>query len=119
MTANETLNVARAYHDGWTSGKFDDAISLLSAGLEVEVPINDYPTTASFAQAVRSFGSLVTRVELLSEMSAGDEAMLLYDMHVEQVGTIRIVEHFTVADGKIARLRQIHDTVAFRTPATP
>jgi hypothetical protein len=118
MTGNETLSVVHAYHDGWTSKNFDAAISLLSAGLETEVPINDYPTKASFAQALNSFGSLVTRVELLSEMSAGNEAMILYDMDVEQLGTIRVAEHYAIADGKIARLRQIHDTAAFRTPTT-
>lgn len=33
----------------------------------------------SFAAALRSFGAMVTRVDLLAAISAGDEAMLLYD----------------------------------------
>jgi hypothetical protein len=47
-------------------------------------------------------------------LSAGNEAILLYDMQVEQLGPLRVVEHFTVADGRITRLRQIHDTAAVR-----
>lgn len=35
-------------------------------------------------------------------------------MHVDWLGRMRVVEHFTVADGKIVRLRQIHDTAALR-----
>jgi hypothetical protein len=106
------LSIARRYHDAWTAGDFDGAASLLAGDLRVEVPINEYPTAESFAAALRGFGSLVTRVDLLSEMASGSEAMLLYDMEVDGIGPLRVVEHFTIGDGKIARLRQIHDTAA-------
>jgi ketosteroid isomerase-like protein len=111
MTAD---SIARSYHDAWTKRDFDRAAALLADDLEVEVPINEYPTPEAFAAALRSFGSLATKVELLSQMSAGDEAMLLYDMEVEGLGRMRVAEHFTVAGGRIARLRQIHDTAALR-----
>lgn len=113
MTA-DAHSIVHAYHRGWTSKHFDQAIRLLSPTLEVEVPINHYPTTESFGQALVGFGTLVTKVDLLAEMSAGDEAMLLYDMDVEQLGRLRVAEHFTVADGRIARIRQVHDTAALR-----
>jgi uncharacterized protein YndB with AHSA1/START domain len=109
-----TLSVVRRYHDGWTSKNYEQAIELLSPALEVEVPVNDYPTTQSFADALRGFSDLVTTVELLSEMSADDEAMLLYDLQAKGIGGLRVAEHFTVAGNKITRLRQIHDTVAVR-----
>jgi ketosteroid isomerase-like protein len=117
MAADDTLAIVRAYHEGWTSKDFDRATALLAPSLRVEVPINDYPTKESFAEALAAFGSLLTDVELLSEMSAGDEAMQLYDMEIEGLGTLRVVEHFTVADGMITRLRQIHDTAALRAGA--
>jgi hypothetical protein len=31
--------------------------------------------------------------------------MLLYDMDVDRLGTLRIAEHFTVGGGKITRIR--------------
>jgi ketosteroid isomerase-like protein len=108
----DTMALVRAYHDAWTSKNFDDAIALLSPALQVEVPINDYPTTESFGQALVRTGGMTARVNVLSAMSAENEAMILYDMDVEKVGRLRVVEHFTVADGKIVRLRQIHDTAA-------
>lgn len=114
MTADDTRSIVHAYHHGWTSKHFDQAIRLLSPTLEVEVPINHYPTTESFSQALVSFGALVTRVDLLAEMSAEDEAMLLYDLDVEQLGRLRIAEHFTIADKRIVRIRQVHDTAALR-----
>jgi ketosteroid isomerase-like protein len=112
---DDTAGIVRAYHEAWTRHDFEQAAVLLAPALQIEVPINDYPSKDSFVRALAAFGSQVTRVEVLSELSAGDEAMLLYDMEVEGLGPMRIVEHFTIADGKIARLRQIHDTAAFRT----
>jgi hypothetical protein len=114
VTADATLRVVRAYHHGWSSRHFDQAIGLLAAELEVEVPINSYPTTESFAQALVGFAGMVSSVDLLAEMSAGDEAMLLYDLDVQQLGKLRVAEHFTVADAKITRIRQVHDTAALR-----
>jgi len=57
---------------------------------------------------------MVTKVDLLAFMSAGHEAMLLYDLDVERLGRLRVAEHFTVDHGKITRIRQIHDTAAVR-----
>jgi hypothetical protein len=114
MNSDQTLRVVRRYHDGWSSGNYDQAVNLLAPTLKVEVPINDYPTAESFAQALRGFGELVSTIELLAEMAIDNEAMLLYDMHVNGLGELRVAEHFTLAEDKIVRLRQIHDTAPVR-----
>ena len=114
MATEDTAAIIRAYHNAWTSKNFAAASALLAATLAVEVPVNDYPTAESFAAALRSFGSMVTNVDLLASMTAGHEAMLLYDLDVEQLGQLRVAEHFTVDHGKITRIRQIHDTAAVR-----
>ena len=108
------LATARAYLDAWRGHEYERAAALLSGDLEVEVPINEYPTKQSFAAALTGFGQMVERVDLLAAMGDASEAMLLYDMQVSSLGTMRIVEHFTVDDGQITRLRQIHDTAAIR-----
>jgi len=106
--------LVREYHAGWTNKQFDQSIRCLAADLAVEVPINSYPTRDAFAHALRQFGELVTRVHLLAEFATLEEAMLLYDMDVKGLGTLRVAEHFTVVGGQIVRLRQIHDTAAVR-----
>jgi uncharacterized protein YndB with AHSA1/START domain len=112
--ASEVQQVVHAYRQAWTTGEFDRAASLLSPSLEVEVPINAYPTREAFADALGEFGSRVDSITVLSEMQSGAEAMVLYDMEVVGLGELRVVEHFTVSDGMIVRLRQIHDTAAIR-----
>jgi SnoaL-like protein len=111
---DDALSIVRAYHDGWTGRHFDRAASLLAEELKVEVPVNAYPTKASFVEALIRFGSMVERADLLAELGNGSEAILLYDMQVSPLGTIRIAEHFTVRDGRIVRIRQIHDTAGIR-----
>jgi hypothetical protein len=88
---DDTLAVVRAYHSAWTTKNFQDAVRLLAPDLQVEVPINHYPTTESFAQALAGFGGLVTRVELLSEIADSGQAMLLYDLHAERLGGLDTV----------------------------
>lgn len=114
MPMAETLRVVDAYHRAWTTKRFDEAVSLLAPSLQVEVPINSYATSEAFAEALVRFGSDVVSVDVLSELAGGDEAMILYDMDVTGLGTMRMVEHFTIDDGKIVRLRQIHDTAPLR-----
>jgi ketosteroid isomerase-like protein len=111
---SDARSIADSYYQAWTGKRFDDAVSLLAPDLKVEVPINDYPTRDSFAQALAAFGGMAERVELLAELGEGPEAMLLYEMVVPPLGTLRVAEHFTVRGGKIVRLRQIHDTAPIR-----
>lgn len=114
MSEDDTTAIVRAYYDAWTTGDFDRAAALLGAGLQVEAPVNEYPTAGSFAAALKNFGSQATRLELLAAMTDGDEGILLYDMDVAGLGTLRVAEHFTVRDGKITKIRQVHDTAALR-----
>jgi hypothetical protein len=113
-TTLETRTVVRNYHTGWSTKHFADAIACLAPTLQVEVPINEYPTKESFAQALAMFGGMTKQVELLGEFAEGEQAMLLYDMEVEHLGRLRVAEHFTVRGNKITRIRQIHDTAALR-----
>jgi hypothetical protein len=85
-----TLATVRAYHDGWVSQNFGAAAALLAPNLSVEVPINEYPTRDSFVTALSNFGRMTTRVKLLDEFAHGSTAMLLYDMEVEGLGTLRV-----------------------------
>ncbi len=114
MKTDTALAVVQAYFRGWTSKDYDTAAQQLSPALVVEVPVNHYPDMASFVQALEGFGDMVTHVHLIAELASADQAVLLYDMEVQGMGTIRMAEHFIVAQGKISVLRQVHDTHAIR-----
>jgi hypothetical protein len=114
MNKPDAATVVRTYFDAWTGKDFAGAGALLDDSLTVEGPLAGYENLGSFTPALADFGSLVSAAKLLAAMSDRDEAMLLYDLQVEGLGPLRVVEHFTVADGKITHIRQILDTVAVR-----
>lgn len=107
-------SLVRRYHDAWTSGAFDQAIACLAADVKVEVPIHEYPTRESFGEALARFGAAVEQVDLLTFCANGCDVVLVYDMRVRGLGSLRVAEHFTVREGRIALLRQVHDTAPIR-----
>jgi len=115
MTSDDgALTVARAYHRAWSGGDFDEASGYLAEGLETDVPINTYRSKAEWLQAVQGTGQATSSVRLLAEFGTRDEALLLYDMRLDPIGDLRVAEHFMVADGRIVKIRQVHDTAALR-----
>jgi ketosteroid isomerase-like protein len=106
------LDVAHAYQDAWRRADFAAAAALLAPELVVEMPVNEYPTREAFVEALAGFAVHVNAVDMLSEMGSGDETMQLYDMRVDGLGTLRVVEHLTIRDGLIVRVRHIHDTAS-------
>jgi ketosteroid isomerase-like protein len=113
MSSGSPIEVARSYYQAWTTNDFDRLSPLLADDLEIEVPINAYDSKAHFLDAVVMTATMTSSVELLAEFGTADEALLLYDMTLP-IGSLRVAEHFTVAGGKIRRIRQVHDTVALR-----
>jgi uncharacterized protein len=114
VPGHDALSVARAYHRAWTSGDFDRASAYLSPDLETDVPLNTYEDVEHWVEALTGFAQLVNSVAVITELGGDGEALLLYDLEVEGLGTLRVAEHFAVADGLITTIRHVHDTAALR-----
>jgi hypothetical protein len=112
MNQPDAAAVVHAYYDAWSSKDYPGAAALLDEALKVEGPLNEYSSAQSFVPALEGFVSAVSAAKVVAAMSGHDEAMMLYDLQVEGLGPLRVVEHYTVADGKITRIRQILDTAA-------
>jgi hypothetical protein len=123
VAEDEALAVARGYHRAWTGKQFEKAGRYLSESLRTDIPASSYETKAQFLAALTRFGQLTTDVELLAEFSNGREAMLLYDMEIEPVGTLRMAEQLVVSGGQITFIRHVNDTAPLRAagfaPAPP
>lgn len=115
MTDEETLNVVRSYHRAWTTTKdFNAASALLAESLRTDLPVNEYADKREFVEAIRGFGNLVSSVQILSAVAGPGEAVMIYDLTMNPLGTLRIAEQFTVTEGKITFIRQVHDTATMR-----
>lgn len=123
VAENEALAVARGYYRAWTGKEFAEAGRYLSESLRTEVPASRYGTKAEFLVALERFGQLITGVELLAEFGDGREAVLLYDLDMDPIGTLRMAEHLVVSGGQITLIRHVNDTAPLRAagfaPALP
>jgi len=113
-SSRSALEVGRDYHQAWTRGDLDTAATYIAADLTTDVPLATYADATDFLAGLTRFVQLVSNVELLAELGSSDEAMLLYDIHMNPLGTLRVAEHFTVANDRITHIRHVHDTYALR-----
>ncbi len=113
MARSDALAVAHASHRAWSTRDLEEVGVHLSDDLRVEVPINQYASKADFLEAVLRTAAMTSSVTLLAALGDAGQAMLLYDMTLP-IGELRVAEHFTVRDGLIQTIRQIHDTAALR-----
>ncbi|HET7118704.1 MAG TPA: hypothetical protein VFI29_19590 [Hanamia sp.] len=114
MKKQQALNIVRDYYNSWTNKDFERAGNYLSKNLKVIVPINNYPTKQSFLDAVKFTCNMILKIELLSEFSNENEAILMYDMSLNGMGKLRIAEYFKIKGNKIIQVCQIHDTAPIR-----
>lgn|SRR5262245_60860241 len=108
------LAVARAYHRAWTGGDLEEAGRYLADDLQTDVPLNTYGSKADWLEGVRGFRPVISGIDVLAELAGDGDALLLYDLAIEPIGNLRVAEHFTVAGGRITRIRHVHDTAALR-----
>ncbi|WP_330175968.1 nuclear transport factor 2 family protein [Streptomyces sp. NBC_01498] len=115
MTDEQTWDLVRRYHEAWTTTKdFAAASRLLAENLETDLPVNAYADKREFVEAIRSFGENVSSVRLLSACTGPGDALMVYDLVLDPIGTLRIAEQFKVAEGRITFIRQVHDTATMR-----
>src|SRR5574338_253401 len=104
MKKQQALNIVRDYYNSWTNKDFERAGNYLSKNLKVIVPINNYPTKQSFLDAVKFTCNMILKIELLSEFSNENEAILMYDMSLNGMGKLRIAEYFKIKGNKIIQV---------------
>jgi ketosteroid isomerase-like protein len=102
-TSIESKHIVRGYYDAWTAGDVDAAVAHLAQGFTSWGSGNMHsPSAAAFTDSLRHFRQGVARVDLISELYGDDEATLVYDVHVQDVGAVRTAEHFRLSGGRIA-----------------
>lgn len=108
-------DTVRAYYESWTRGDMPRARSCLADDLDFQGPIDSFTGADPFIAALTGFAGMLTRVELLQELYAADEAALLYDcVTASPAGTIRTAEFFRLEGGKIVQIRLVFDATELR-----
>jgi hypothetical protein len=115
MNQEKTRDVVRAYHDAWTSGDIEIAGGYLAAEFRTRAPVGSYDSKEQYLVGLARFRSLVTGLDLISELYGAGEATLIYDVHTSTpAGTLRTAEHFEVGEDGIRSTRLIFDATDWK-----
>ncbi|MEV0132452.1 hypothetical protein AB0H83_28810 [Dactylosporangium sp. NPDC050688] len=108
-------DVVRAYHDARFRGDVAAAVALTGTPFQFRSPMLRSDDPAGHLAGLPGFLSIVTGVELRSELYGTDEATLVYDVHTASpVGTQRTAEHFRLTGGLITSITLIFDATPWQ-----
>ena len=111
--ADAGLKVALAYHEAWTSGDFERAMTYVAPDIRCDAPAGSVVGAEAFHEFMGPFTQSVKRTELLAAYGEGDTALLMYDTETIPVPQAPGAELITVADGRIRTMRIIFDRHPF------
>ncbi|MGW7534593.1 hypothetical protein [Amycolatopsis sp. NPDC054798] len=114
MTA-ETRSTVRAYHEARFRGDIAAAAAQIGEGFRFRSPFIASESATGHLDGIDGMLSIVTGVELISELYSDTEATLVYDVHTASpVGIQRTAEHFRLTDGRITSILLIFDATPWQ-----
>ncbi|WP_410672317.1 hypothetical protein [Amycolatopsis sp. cmx-4-68] len=107
---DRTRETVQAYSRARFAGDVPAAAAQLASTFAFESPLISSADARGHLAGLAGFVSVVTGVEVLSELYGESEATLVYDVHTATpVGVQRTAEHFRLRDGKIEAITLIFD----------
>jgi len=110
MTEQHALRIATAFLDAWTGQDLDTAGQYLATDFVFDGPIAHYTSAQEFLDRSRPFAARLKSWTGIAAFGDAEQALLLYDLVLVSGDLMRIADHYTVSDAKIAREQIIWDT---------
>ncbi len=115
VVQERTRRIVRGYHEARFRGDVAAASARLGEPFRFQSPFIDSDDRTGHLATLPGFVSIVTGVDLISELYGEAEATLVYDVHTATpAGTQRTAEHFRLHDGKIASITLIFDAAPWQ-----
>lgn len=118
------VETALAYHQAWTSGDFELAMTYIAADIVCEAPAGRLDGAEAFGGFMGPFAQILISSWLLAAFGDDEIAVVTYDTDTDTVPVKDApgADCVTVADGKIRHMRIIFDLLpvedARRRPAS-
>ncbi|MCK2215950.1 hypothetical protein MF672_019430 [Actinomadura sp. ATCC 31491] len=115
-TARErTRDVVRGYHEARFRGDAAAAAAFVGEPFRFQSPFISSGDREGHLATLPGFVSIVTGVELISELYGDGEATLVYDVHTATpAGTQRTAEHFRLDGGLIVAILLVFDSAPWQ-----
>ena len=109
----DPLTTVEAYHQAWTSGDVDRALTYVSEDVRCFAPDEDVTTKAQWREYLSGFVPMLTGAPEHTRMTDGDRVALWYFPQTRVTTTTLASELFTVRGGQIVELRLAFDRLGY------
>ena len=116
MTPTDAQAVVQAYHDAWTSGDVDQALTLVSDDVRCFAPDEQITTKADWREYLQAFVPMLTGAPELTRMTDGNRVALWYYPQTATTTATLASELFTVEDDRIVEIRLAFDRMGYMPP---
>ena len=110
---DDALSTVEAYHQAWTSGDVDRALTHVSEDVRCFAPDEDVTTKGDSHEYLASFVPMLTGAPKHARMTDGDRVALWYFPQTAVTTTTLASELFTVRGGQIVEIRLAFDRLGY------
>ncbi|MFI7047188.1 hypothetical protein [Streptosporangium sandarakinum] len=115
-TPERTRHAVRGYHEARFRGDATAAAAYLGEPFRFQSPFITSDDRTGHLATLPGFVSIVTGVDLISELYGEAEATLVYDVHTATpAGIQRTAEHFHLDGGVITSITLVFDTAPWQS----
>lgn len=112
-TDDKAVSTVQAYHEAWTSGDVDRALTYLSDDARCYAPDENVTTKEGWREYLASFVPMLTGAPEHARMTDGDRVALWYYPQTSDTTSTLASELFTVRDGQITDIRLAFDRLGY------
>jgi SnoaL-like domain len=112
-TEESALATVEAYHQAWTSGDVDRALTYVSDSARFFAPDESVSTKSDWREYLDGFVPMLTGAPEHARMADGDRVALWYFPQTAVTTTTLASELFTVLDGRITEIRLAFDRLGY------
>ena len=115
-TTTDPAAVVSGYHEAWTSGDVDRALTFVADTVTCHAPDPQVTTKAQWHDYLSGFVPMLTGAPELARMTDGNRVALWYFPQTATTTTTLASELFTVEGGRIVEIRLAFDRLGYLPP---
>lgn len=106
-------SVVQAYHQAWTSGDLEQALTYVADDVRCFAPDESVATKDDWHEYLTNFVPMLTGAPEHARMAEGNRVALWYFPQTSVTATTLASELFTVEDGQIVEIRLAFDRLGY------
>lgn len=113
---DDALSTVEAYHQAWTSGDVDRALTYVADDVRCFAPDENVTTKGDWHEYLAAFVPMLTGAPEHTRMTDGSRVALWYFPQTVATTTTLASELFTVRGGQIVEIRLAFDRLGYMPP---